>query len=306
MLRSLGLSCSSWSSFAAHRAACLAGGSPVMEIGCLPCSHTRRCARATSRGESSGVKVLVGEGLAISPGRSMKRTLQPRYTTCVGTDVRSTVDAEPQRRGRRPELAAKEQPRAAAGSTGVREVARREETRGANWGPSRYHARMRPMGKRPAWTKKISRREGPRGADEATVALTQRDNITRRGAKGLWAGVPDLRRRAPLDRKVLYGKTSSVQLPALDCSGMMTGLALRVRCRGGWCMRVSRLSQVSVPKVAVDFQLEAVLGKTRRTEFSRGSKKRVAWSGGYLPRSSKGRIRRKSLAYPMARLLSTR
>ena len=238
-----------------------------MEIGCLPCSHTRRSTRVTSRGESSGVKVLVGEGLAIFPGRSMKRTLEPRDTTCVGTDVRRTVDAEPLRSGRRPVLAAKEQPRAAAGSTGVREVARKVQTRGANWGPSRYHARMRPMGKRPAWTKKISRREGPRGADEAIVAVTLRDNITRGGAKGLWAGVSDLRSRVPLDQKVRYGKPSAEQLHALDRSGMMTGLALRIRCRGGWCMRVSRLSQVSVPKVAADFQLEAVLGKTRRTEF---------------------------------------
>jgi hypothetical protein len=238
-----------------------------MEIGCLPCSHTRRSVRVTSRSESSGVEVLVGEGPAIFPGRSMKRTLPPRYTTCVGTDVRRTVDAEPRRRRRRPALAAKEQPRAAAGSTGVREVARKEETRGAKWGPSRYHARARPMGKRPAWTKKISRWEGPRGADEAIVAVTLRDNTTRGRAKGLWAGVSDLPSRVPLDRRVRYGKSSATQLHALDRSARMAGLALRIRRRCCWRMRVSRLSQGAVSKAAVDFQLEAVLGKTRRTEF---------------------------------------
>jgi hypothetical protein len=135
------------------------------------------------------------------------------------------------------------------------------------WGPSRSHARTRSKGKRPAWTKKISRREGPRGADEAVVAVTLRDNTTRGRAKGLWAGASVLRSRVPLDRKVVYGKSSAAQLHALDHSGRMAGLALRIRGRCCWWMRVSRLSQGRVPKVAADFQLEAVLGKTRRTEF---------------------------------------
>ena len=123
------------------------------------------------------------------------------------------------------------------------------------------------MGERPAWTKQISRREGPRGADEAIVAVTLRDNITRGRAKGLWVGVSDLPNRVPLDRKVCYGESSAVQLHALDCSGTMAGLALRIRHPCCWGMRVSRLSRGRVSKVAVDFQLEAVLGKTRRTEF---------------------------------------
>ena len=55
----------------------------------------------------------------------MKRTLQPRYTTHVGTDVRGIVDAEPVRRRRRPELTVKQQPSAAVGSTGVRKAARK-------------------------------------------------------------------------------------------------------------------------------------------------------------------------------------
>jgi hypothetical protein len=219
-------------------------------------------------GESSGVNALVGEGLAICSGRSMKRTLQPRYTTGVGTDGRRSVDVEPVRKRRRPEPAVKQQPYAAVGSTGVRETARtEEETRAVKWGPSRGHARTRPKGTRPAWTKEISRREGPRGADEAIVAVTLRDNITRGRAKGLWAGMPNRLTRMPLGRKACYGETSAMQLHALIRSEQKRGLALRIRHWSDWGMRASRLTQRPRPKVAVDCQLEAVLGKTRRTEF---------------------------------------
>jgi hypothetical protein len=36
---------------------------------------------------------------------------------------------------------------------------------------------------------------------------------------------------------------------------------------GVWCMRASRLSRTMSVKIVVEFQFEAVLGKTRRTEF---------------------------------------
>jgi hypothetical protein len=238
-----------------------------MGIGCLPCSHTRRLAGATPMGESSGVNALVGEGLAICSGRSMKRTLQPRYTTCVGTDGRSSVDVEPVRKRRKTRAGCE------ATTIGSSRVHRgtgdgtTEKTRAVNWGPSRGHARMRSMGTRPAWTKKISRWEGPRGADEAIVALILRDNITRGRAKGLWAGTPDRLTRMPLGHKACYGKSSAVQLHALVRSRQKKGLALRIRHRSDWGMRISRLTQRPVSKVAVDCQLEAVLGKTRRTEF---------------------------------------
>ena len=122
-------------------------------------------------------------------------------------------------------------------------------------------------GTRPAWTKKISRREGPRGADEAIVAVTLRDNITRGRAKGLLAGMPDQLTRMPLGRKARYGETSALQLHALIRSEQQRGLALRIRYWSDWGMRASRLTQRPTPKVAADCQLEAVLGKTRRTEF---------------------------------------
>jgi len=100
----------------------------------------------------------------------MKRTLQPRYTDHLRIGDGGTVDAEPLQIGRRPVPAMKEQPRAVVGSTGVRAMARRER-----------HAEEigEPLGttpcwlawQRPAWTKEISRREGPRVSDEAIVSM---------------------------------------------------------------------------------------------------------------------------------------
>ena len=52
-------------SFAAHTGVCLAGESPAMGVGCMPCSHIRLPAGVTPLGESSDVNALVGEGLAI-------------------------------------------------------------------------------------------------------------------------------------------------------------------------------------------------------------------------------------------------
>ena len=238
-----------------------------MGIGCLPCSHTRRLTGATPTGESSGVNALVGEGLAIWSGRSMKRTLQPRYTTCVGTDGHRTVDVEPVRKRRKTSTRCEATTVCSSGVHRGTGDGTTEKTRAVNWGPSRGHAWTSPKGTRPAWTKQISRREGPRGADEAIVAVTLRDSITRGRAKGLWAGMPDQLTRMPLGRKARYGKTSAVQLHALIRSEQTRGLALRIRHWSDWGMRASRLTQHPMPKVAVDCQLEAVLGKTRRTEF---------------------------------------
>jgi hypothetical protein len=103
------------------------------------------------------------------PGRSMKRTLQPRYTTHVGTDVRGTADAEPLRIRRRPVPVGKQQPRAATGSAGVRKAARRnrqaEESGEALATTPGRRRRAETRG-----TKKISRREGVRVSDEAIVS----------------------------------------------------------------------------------------------------------------------------------------
>ena len=196
------------------------------------------------------------------------KLLQPlhAFIEAVVLKMEPLADAEPLRKGRRLVLVAKHQPCAAARSTGVRETARKEETRAGNWGPSRSHARTSSPGKRPAWTKQISRRKGSRGADEVIVVMTLRDNITRGRAKDLWAGVSNRVARLPLDHGVDYGECSAMQLLALR-SGQESRLARHIRHGSVWGMRDSRLIQDSLSKVAVDCQLEAVLGKTRRTEF---------------------------------------
>src|SRR5438045_3353491 len=94
---------------------------------------------AGSRGdptrESSVVKVLAGAGRTTLPGRSIKQTLQLRYTAhafrnrgdsgCrAGTDMAKAVPA------------AKKSSKAVAGTTGVQTAAWDERTVGVNWGPS--------------------------------------------------------------------------------------------------------------------------------------------------------------------------
>jgi len=86
--------------------------------------------------ESSVVKALVGAGRATPPGRSIKRTLQLRYTDLAGSEARGEVVAEPMQRWRRLISARKTLSQALAGTTGVRATARGERTGRVNWGPS--------------------------------------------------------------------------------------------------------------------------------------------------------------------------
>ena len=85
--------------------------------------------------ESLVVEVLAGAGRATLPGRSIKRTLQLRYTAHVirnggncgcraGTDLAKAAPA------------AKESSRAVAGTTGVQTAAWGERIVRVNWGPS--------------------------------------------------------------------------------------------------------------------------------------------------------------------------
>src|SRR5262245_46643991 len=86
--------------------------------------------------ESSVVKVLTGAGQARSPGRSIKQTLQLRYTAhrnrihygvCGCRACTDLAKAAP---------AAKKSSRAVAGTTGVPAAAWGQRTGGVNWGPS--------------------------------------------------------------------------------------------------------------------------------------------------------------------------
>ena len=86
---------------AAHKAACLTGASPVLEIGYLPGSNIRRFLGATPRDASSEVNALADEGQTNPSGRSIKRTLQPRYAVHLRIGDGGIVDAEPMQRWRR-------------------------------------------------------------------------------------------------------------------------------------------------------------------------------------------------------------
>ena len=93
--------------------------------------------------------------------------------------------------------------------------------------------------------------------------MTRRDNITRWRAKGLWMDVLGIAgSRAILNRKVLgrvYPFGDRVFL------GARTAVAYKATESWGGCGRHLSLGLSS--KVAIDGPFEAVLGKTRRTEF---------------------------------------
>ncbi len=99
-----------------------------------PSSNNRRRLRGDLAYASSVVKVLAGAGRAISPGRSIKRMLQPRYTAhafrkrgCGCPTTTNLVKAE---------SAMKASSSADAETTGVRATAWRERTGRVNWGLS--------------------------------------------------------------------------------------------------------------------------------------------------------------------------
>ena len=97
--------------------------------------------------------------------------------------------------------------------------------------------------------------------------MTLRDNITRGRAKGLWTGVTGELNGVPLGRKARYGSVSEMHVLSFACSRRGYGLRPPISSdRGGVC-GLSRLIHPDRTKVVVDGQFEAVLGKTRRTEF---------------------------------------
>ena len=92
--------------------------------------------------------------------------------------------------------------------------------------------------------------------------MTRRDNITRWRAKGLWMDVLELLGgRATLNREVLERV-----IPFGDhvLLGARTAVAYKTE---SWGVCGRHLSLGASSKVAIDGPFEAVLGKTRRTEF---------------------------------------
>jgi len=97
--------------------------------------------------------------------------------------------------------------------------------------------------------------------------MTLRDNITHGRAKGLWTGKTMHSTEVPLGREAPYGSVSEMHVLSFACFGSDHGLQLPISSAADRGMRTSRLSRLRRPKVVADGQFEAVLGKTRRTEF---------------------------------------
>jgi len=122
-----------------------------------------------------------------------------------------------------------------------------EETHRSNWGPSH----LPPLGVGGLDSESISCRAEVRGADEVIVGIDPAGQHNPLASQGpLDRIVPgsfllSFPSRGGLDRKVHYRSKTNETLAAY-----------KLRCQPG-----------VVPKVAVEFLFEAVLGKTRRTEF---------------------------------------
>lgn len=182
-------------------------------------------------GESSVVNVLVGEGLAIVQAVAKANLNQPRYA--------ATREPTGVARGRR--VSAETTKTNAVGEAtaeGTRSVRRgpgdgmHEQTDNLKWGPTLRRSVPR--------TKNISRGMAVSGSDEAIVSDDLAGQHNRPASQGPLGGIAR--------------GTSSDYLP-LGATG-------RWRTWLSW-----RISRVVAAKVVMEFPLEAVLGKTRRTEF---------------------------------------
>ena len=166
----------------------------------------------------------------------MKRTLQPRYTTCVRTDVRGNADAEPVWIGRRLERTVKQQQGAAVRSAGVREMAWRER-HAEQIGEPLTSSPYRTVGQRPTRTKKISRWEDLRVSDEAILGIDPKGQHNPLASQG------------PLDwiahhREPRFHALSGPQ-------GLSTWALAKYKSRCYRRMRVLRLTRSGVAKVLV-------------------------------------------------------
>ena len=188
--------------------------------------------RGDPSGESSVVNVLVGEGLTIVQAVAQANLIQPRYTRRVRTNVRGGCGCRVSAEMTKTSVDGEE---TVAGTRPVRRGpgdGMHEQTRRLNWGPTRDRSARR--------TKEISRQVAASGSDEAIVSMDLG------GQHNRWAS------QGPLDGRVWKCA------PALHA---------RLGQRGNTTRLGRRISPREQAKVAVDFPFEAVLGKTRRTEF---------------------------------------
>ena len=97
--------------------------------------------------------------------------------------------------------------------------------------------------------------------------MTLRDNVTYGRAKGLWTGESMTTTAVPLGREARYGMVSEMHVLLLAGCGGCAWDAVTYKIAPEQGRRTSRLSCAGQLKVVADGQFEAVLGKTRRTEF---------------------------------------
>jgi len=188
--------------------------------------------------ESSVVNVLAGAGQTRLPGRSIKRTLQLRYTAHVNR-IRGVCGCRARTDWAKAIPAAKKSSKAAAGTTGVRAAAWGERTGGVNWGPS-------------AAGELVSQ---PGGIIHNPPGGRQR--------RGCGHSKPRAGRTIePAGEPRATGRACGVR--SRKCRPAQAGLRKQTL--------TEEISAVTVLKPAkakgtVDSPLEAVLGKTRRTEL---------------------------------------
>ena len=158
--------------------------------------------------------------------------IQPRYTVRVRTNDRGTVDVEPVRKGRRPMWWVKQQLCATYRSTGVLGMACTERHATQIGDPLAAIDVVR--------TKQISRTAVASGSDEAIVSTDPAGQHNRLASQG------------PLDENVR--EIAPARHAPRGHRDRSNGLGRRI-------------SRTIPTKVGVDISFEAVLGKTRRTEF---------------------------------------
>ena len=169
--------------------------------------------------------------------------IQPRYAVRVRTNDRGIVDVEPVQRGRRPMRWGKQQLCATCRFTGVLGMACTERHAAQIGDPLAATVVVR--------TKQISRTTAASGSDEAIVSIEPTGQHNRLASQGPLDGI--VRKHIGVMGCDACPSGQSPPTNASDLSG--------------------RISRSYPAKVVLQFPFEAVLGKTRRTEFQRGSGK---------------------------------
>ena len=197
------------------------------------------------------VNVLVGVGQAIFRAVALSERCS-LVTRPFKNRRKGLVGAEPLTKWRRPVGATKNQSFAVARPAGVRTMARKNR-HVEQIGEPLWSSPDRAIGHRPTRTKQISRWEDRRVSDEVIVSIDpmgQHNPLASQGPLGRVAFATGSAGHAPFGPQELDGQAFDVY---------------KVLHRG--CMQVLCLIPGPALKVTLESLLEAVLGKTRRTEF---------------------------------------